>query len=138
VAVRLDPAARSWRGGPAAIIRAIVVIGVLAAVIGSVPISRAWAQEVGEVPCAEEASLRSIEGRTPTTVHFFNQTSGDLQFSWLNYQGQREAWFELPRGGNYVQDTWASHPWVAVDGSGACLGLFLSAETPGVVTITDR
>jgi hypothetical protein len=119
--------------GPAAIIGAVAVLGMLAA---NLPVARALAQEVREVPCSEEASTGSTEGRTPTTIHFFNQTDGDLQFYWLDYQGQREAWFDLARGGNYVQDTWVSHPWLVLDASGACLGIFLPADVPGTVTIT--
>jgi von Hippel-Lindau disease tumor supressor len=92
-------------------------------------------EDAQRLECGQETSLRSIEGVTATTVHFYNQTDWDLDMYWLDYGGQRQYWGTLSRGQSFDQSTYVSHPWLVLTPEGACLGVFLPAPTPSSVVL---
>lgn len=65
---------------------------------------------------------KSLEGKMETTIRFVNATSGTVGIYWLNYTGERVLYKQLAAGASYDQPTWNTHPWVALDGSGTCIG----------------
>src|SRR3954447_1717848 len=66
---------------------------------------------------------RSIEGVVATHITFVNDTSGTVDVDWLNYHGNRVFYYTLQPHTSYVQQTWVTHPWVAIDrATGVCVG----------------
>jgi len=78
---------------------------------------------VAQAPSAE-TRLHSQESKEPGTIRFVNRTGGLIHLYWLDYKGERALRARVPAGGEYVVETFASHPWVAVDEKGATLGVY--------------
>ena len=55
--------------------------------------------------------VRSMNGDTPVTVVFENQTTQSVSVWWVDYAGVDQPWFTLPPGGSYSQGTYSTHPW---------------------------
>ena len=85
--------------------------------------------------CSLESGLRSINGTVSTSIEFLNRTSESVTVYWLNYQGTRVFYNTLDAGQSYVQQTYLTHPWVVIDAAGACLGIWLPADSPGAAVI---
>lgn len=69
---------------------------------------------------------RSIESVTRSEITFANRSEVTIDVYWLNYSGGRVFYYTLASGQSYLQRTWLTHPWVAVDRSGTCHGYTLS------------
>lgn len=70
----------------------------------------------------------SISGDTPTTITFDNESGVTVSIYWLHYDGSRVLYQTLESGTSYTQETWLTHPWVAVDDSNTCLGYTISDQ----------
>ncbi len=70
----------------------------------------------------------SIEGITPTTITFDNQSGVPLKVYWLDYDGNRVFYNALEPGQSYDQPTWLTHPWVGLDSDGRCYGFTVSDD----------
>lgn len=75
--------------------------------------------------CADERSLRSVEGRTLSEIVFVNLSSGQRKVYWLNYSGQRQLYNTLAPQRQYTQPSYLTHPWVVTDASDTCLGIYV-------------
>jgi hypothetical protein len=82
------------------------------------------AQELQSFDCSAEAKLKSINGDTPTSVDFVNQTADEVDVYWLDYSGKRVLYNKVPSGYHYVQQTYLTHPWVVTNSAGTCLAIF--------------
>jgi CSLREA domain-containing protein len=71
---------------------------------------------------------RSIEGTTPSTILFVNESGRTVDLYWLDYEGQRVFYQTIPAGESREQPTWITHPWVTIDGEGNCIGYTVSTE----------
>jgi hypothetical protein len=80
--------------------------------------------------CAQEWDLRSLEGRASTSVTFVNNSRGMIRTYWIDYQGRRVFYAEIPPGGSYVQQTFLTHPWVVTNSQEDCLGVYMPAPYP--------
>ena len=78
---------------------------------------------------------RSIDGTTPSQITFVNESGTEVDIYWLDYEGARVHYATLPDGAGYSQPTWLTHPWVAVDKAGNCLGYVLSEALEQSYTI---
>lgn len=87
--------------------------------------------------CEDEASIHSIEDSTSTTVHFQNDGNVPLTLDWLDYQGQRKFYATIAAHSGFDQPTFKTHPWVLLDSSGVCRGIYIATENPSQVIITD-
>jgi VHL beta domain len=85
--------------------------------------------------CRGESKARSKNSNTSTIVTFSNKRSDSLTIYWLNFQGKRVFYNELPSGTSYDQQTFVTHPWVAVTRSGACFGPFLPRRSKRSITL---
>jgi hypothetical protein len=78
-------------------------------------------------PC-DATQARSVEGKTPSTIEFVNETPGPVRVYWLSYDGSEVFYFSLKSGASQVQRTYLTHPWVVKDSGGTCIGYVLSDE----------
>lgn len=72
--------------------------------------------------CPAPGSLRSANSSTAVNITVANGSNRTLKIYWLDYQGGMKYYRDLSPGQSYVQATFVSHPWIAVDGSGRCAG----------------
>ena len=86
--------------------------------------------------CAQESSLRSKDGRTPTAINFVNLASQPIRIYWLDYDGRRKLYHTLEPTQGYTQNTYLTHPWVTTTTSGECLGIYLPADSLKKVVVT--
>lgn len=71
--------------------------------------------------CAKESSLRSIEGVTPAEFTLINRSKNPLVLYWLDYEGKRIRYEEIPPDKQMKQPTFLTHPWVVADTKGRCI-----------------
>jgi hypothetical protein len=91
--------------------------------------------EAAGARCPAEAGLHSIEGNILTFVNFANGTGMTVRTYWINYQGQRQFYAEIPAGQSYRQQTYVTHPWVVTDSSENCLKVYMPQPSESTVTI---
>ena len=77
-------------------------------------------------PNCHITQARSTEGSTISQIEFVNASGTTVDIYWLDYDGNRVLYTTLADGASYPQSTWLTHPWVAVDQAGNCLGYVLS------------
>lgn len=85
--------------------------------------------------CQLESQLKSTDGKTPFNLTFANNTNETLQTLWLDYNGKRVFYRDIPPGTSYVQRTFITHPWVVADKSGRCLRLYVTDGRQNTVTV---
>lgn len=83
-----------------------------------------------DLPCSQEASLRSHATPTSTQITFTNESTATVKVYWLNYSGVRVLYRQLLPGRSYVQGTYVTHPWVVANSTGACIGIYLGHGSP--------
>ncbi|MCO5089265.1 MAG: hypothetical protein M9883_20675 [Methylobacteriaceae bacterium] len=81
--------------------------------------------------CPAPGRVRSLNSDRSTHIVFVNSTGGPLKFYWLDFQGQRVFYQELQPGRNYRQQTFMTHPWVAVNARGNCVNGVMEASRVG-------
>ena len=86
-------------------------------------------------PNCHVAQPRSIEGATPSHIDFVNASGVAVDIYWLDYEGDRVHYATVAPGGNLAQPTWLTHPWIAVDKAGNCLGYTISESLSQTYTI---
>lgn len=75
--------------------------------------------------CPAPGKVRSDNSAQKATLEFQNRSGRRVDIYWLDYQGQRKHYKTLNPGQTYMQSTFATHPWIAVDPSGRCVdGVF--------------
>jgi hypothetical protein len=72
----------------------------------------------------QEAKLRSQQSKERATIRFINRSGGLVHLYWLDYKGERNLRARVDAEREHVVETFASHPWIAVDEEGDTLGLF--------------
>ncbi len=74
------------------------------------------------LPAATVEAMESINGDTPTTICFNNETSGSVDVFWMDYTGVAKFYKFLSPGQFYEQETFFTHPWlITSDPSGGSL-----------------
>ncbi|MEW6270069.1 MAG: hypothetical protein AB1689_12325 [Thermodesulfobacteriota bacterium] len=74
--------------------------------------------------CGREGALVSTPPGDPTEYTIRNETSSMLVVYWLDYEGDRQRWFDVPPAATATQGTFTTHPWLVADATGRCLGTF--------------
>ena len=77
----------------------------------------------------------SLNSNTASNLQFTNASGTTVDIYWLDYEGDRVHYAELADGASYVQETFVTHPWVAVDKAGNCLGYVLADSVEQSYTI---
>jgi uncharacterized caspase-like protein len=88
--------------------------------------------------CSQEYNIRSLEGTTSTSITFINDSTDTIRTYWIDYQGARKFYAEVPPGQSYDQQTYVTHPWVVTNRQEACIGVFMPKASPGRVVIGGR
>jgi 6-phosphogluconolactonase (cycloisomerase 2 family) len=91
--------------------------------------------DLDALACTQEASLKSIQSSSATTIVFENYSTQDRQVYRLNDGGQRELVKTLAGGASYVQQTFLTNPWVITDSAGQCINIYLPTNGLGRVVI---
>jgi hypothetical protein len=77
---------------------------------------------------------KSLQGTVRTDIRFVNKSAGAVKIYWLDYSGKRVFYKTLAAGAAYVQQTWVTHPWVAINAAGACIGYVIAPKAEYVIT----
>lgn len=101
----------AWEDYPAQIERRVVAPG---------PITPGAADA-----CPTETMLRSRESRDATRLVVRNSTAQPVKMIWLDFQGARKPYADVPAGALYVQETYLNHPWLVTDMAGRCLAVLI-------------
>lgn len=72
--------------------------------------------------CPAPGTVRSDNSAQKSALEFQNRSGRRVDIFWLDYKGGRKHYKTLNPGQNYTQSTFATHPWIAVDPSGRCIG----------------
>ena len=57
-----------------------------------------------------------------------NLSSEHVRIYWLDYEGDLVLYNDLDAGESYLQGTWLTHPWVAINDEGNCTSYFIVDE----------
>jgi hypothetical protein len=89
--------------------------------------------------CPNEELLRSQKSNNSTEITFINDTGGSVRLYWINFEGERQLYAQIPPGQRVHQPTFVMHPWIVVDADEQCLGVYRAARMPRTVHISgDR
>jgi hypothetical protein len=88
---------------------------------------------VGASSSCRITQSHSLEGKVKTTIRFVNRSTGAVKVYWLDYAGKQVYYTTLAAGASYAQPTWVTHPWVVLDGSGACIGYVVAPAAEYVI-----
>ena len=78
-----------------------------------------------------QGGLVSIESEHLATITFINNSEGEVEILWLNYEGEEVYYNTLQPSESYEQASYFSHPWVVYRAeSNVCKGI--------VVPFTER
>ena len=111
------------------------VVGLLSAAL-SIPVAAPLV-----APTTAECEItqaKSLEATTPSRIEFVNASGTTVNVLWLDYQGNRVLYRTLLPSESYVQQTFVTHPWVAVDTMGVCRGYVLSDRPEKTFRIAPR
>jgi hypothetical protein len=114
--------------------KTLVALGLAAAAL-------TFAAPVSAAGCPAPGDLYSFNSDDRAGIVFTNATDRTLQLYWLDFRGDRRFYFELKPGESRRQATYMTHPWLAVDQRGNCVGPAVMASRAGVdnpITFRDR
>lgn len=72
--------------------------------------------------CPAPGRYRSQNSTQPVNVVFYNGGSVPLDIYWIDFNGEWKKYHSLRPNSHVNQKTFATHPWVAMDGKGNCRG----------------
>jgi VHL beta domain len=87
--------------------------------------------------CAAEKTFRSIDDKTRTVIQIRNNTSKDVTYYWISYEGRREYKRVLKVGEAHNVRTYLTHPFIVVDGADRCLAVYQPQLKPGGIVVRD-
>jgi hypothetical protein len=96
-----------------------------------------WEKLVARSP-DEERKLKSLSSGEPTVVAFDNRTSSDLSVFWLDFQGKRTPYGQIPAGDRMSQKTFATHPWLLARPNGTTMAIFVAMKNHGRAIVNER
>lgn len=87
-------------------------------------------------PPGMEGQIRSENSSQPTTIFFVNLTGEQRRLFWLDFEGKRKFYSNIPPFGEVEQSTFRTHPWLVTDDGGTGLAIFLGASRNGRALVT--
>lgn len=86
--------------------------------LAAVAVGWAGAARAGDVRCPKATELKSQNDATPTLITFVNTSKDPSEYVtiyWLNFQGKRVRYNDLPPGTEVTYHTYLTHPWVIAE-----------------------
>ena len=84
--------------------------------------------------CGQESSLKSLNSDVAAYLKFTNAGAHTVRVHWLNYDGRRDPAADqvitIAPGTSGFRFTYVTHPFVATDTTGTCLGIYQPARAP--------
>lgn len=90
----------------------------------------------GADSCKVAAKIRSSDGGAEVQMTIVNRTNEFRAIDWIDFNGRRVNYANLNAGETFVVNTWTSHPWMASDGPGNCIEIFVASEQNPTTTLT--
>jgi von Hippel-Lindau disease tumor suppressor protein len=91
---------------------------------GRTPIPERKLKTLPSLPLSDAATLRSLDAKERSSVIFRNETGQTLHLFWMDYDGKREPYGDLPPHASRGQNTFSTHPWLCADAAGNPVALF--------------
>jgi hypothetical protein len=85
-----------------------------------------------------EGQIRSPQSDKPTEILVFNQTDRPATLFWLDSDGQRKKFGEIPPVDVLGQTTFVGHAWLVADPDGKCLGIYVGVPEIGRAVVEQR
>ncbi len=82
----------------------------------------------------KEGSLRSSNGDA-TTLRFVNNTEQTVKLYWLDGEGKRKPYGDIPPHERRMQNTYVSHPFILTDKNDHGLAIFVAVPEDGIATL---
>jgi hypothetical protein len=97
--------------------------------------ARAAGPIVPDSSCADESTYKSLKGDTAAQLEVINKSPETVKIWWLDYNGKRVLYQQLPPFTMYVQRTWLTHPWVITNLGGRCYRFLVMTSQLQSVTV---
>lgn len=94
------------------------------------------AARAAERKCSERRGLRSKKSNEAIKITFNNASGSDRFLKWIDFNGKLQDYGQINAGHQVTIDTYRTHPWVIVSGSGDCTQVFLPTAKHTAVDLT--
>lgn len=91
----------------------------------ALPAATASTGNAQSISCNEAHTLKSKESSTAARITFINKSGATRVIQWKAFDGGYKEYATLEPGQELVQETYLTHPWMAVNGPGDCANAFL-------------
>jgi TIR domain/VHL beta domain len=91
--------------------------------------------QLAPISCSQEQRLKSQGVDVGTSIEFVNQRSATVFVYWLDFEGVRQKYYDLPAGQTIEQGTYVTHPFLIADANGACLAIYVASAGSAVATV---
>ena len=88
-----------------------------------------------QLSCWDEGDLYSIESSQEVSLSWINASGAVRRTYWLNPEGQRVFYLELPPEGQAVQQTFTGHPWVITGANDECIEIYVPGTEDVIVNL---
>lgn len=82
--------------------------------------------------------IKSGDSSRSVTLTFLNETSRPVQYFWIDANGERKSYGEVPAHGETEISTFLTHPWETRDADGKVLGVYLPEQGTSRIVISDK
>jgi len=93
--------------------------------------------ELTPLPPDSEGKVRSKASEQPTQLMVFNPTAQPAKLFWLDWEGRRKDFGQVPPGSAESRRTFVGHPWLVELQDGRVVGIFVPNERIGRVTVAE-
>jgi hypothetical protein len=98
----------------------------------------------GKVAAADDDSCAALRGKKstndgqPVGVTFVNRTDEYRVLDWIDFQGRPIQYAQIEPGQEFEVQTFIGHPWMASDGPGNCIEMFMPSPDQPVIELTRK
>jgi VHL beta domain len=85
-----------------------------------------------------QGAVHSTSGGTRSLLVLNNKTAQPVQYVWIDYNGQRKKYGDIPAFASRTQQTYATHPWLILDSNSNAIAFFQSLPGNCVANITGH
>jgi hypothetical protein len=81
-----------------------------------------------ELSCSSEVKTKSTGSGKSVGLKIFNNSNSTMLIHWLDYDGKRNLYHKILRGGTVFQETSLLHPWLASRINGICQAMGIPVD----------